>query len=105
MQAGLDGADRPAEPYGHRLEGQVRPLVEDHDNPFVGAQGGHRPAGLVAVEDRLEGIGLVGRARMAAIIGLGLDRNERDPGPAAQAIAADVDQDPVEPGLEAGGVA
>jgi hypothetical protein len=73
--------------------------VEDEDDSLVRVQVGHRPDDLVPIKDRPEWIPPI---RLGI---LRVDRDERDPTPAAEPVAADVHQDPIEPGLEPGWVA
>ena len=99
MEPRLDRALRPAGAVRHVRQRQVGEVVQHDDHPLVGIEERHRSHDLVPLQDAAERIGLGDR--------LG-DRVERDEAHAAattQAVAADVDQDAVEPGLEAVGVA
>lgn len=99
MEARLDGPDRPADPFGHTFQGQIGPVVEHDRDPLVVVEGCHRPEDLVAIEDRPERI--ANDARCCGVV----DLHEPDLAATAEAIAADVDKNPVEPRLEAGRVA
>jgi hypothetical protein len=54
MEARLHGADRPTETVADRVEGEIRPEAEDHDDPLVGRQPAESREQRVAVEERLE---------------------------------------------------
>lgn len=99
MQPRLDGPDRPADALSDGVQSEIGPVVEDDDLPVVLVERGHRPEDLIAVEERPEWIPT--RAAGFAIV----ERDQPNLASAAKAIAADVDEDPVEPGLEPGRIA
>lgn len=94
MEPGLDGAHRPAEAIRGRLEREVRPEMQDHDDPLLGRQVRQGAYGLVLVVHKPKD---VRRDRT----GRALDRNEGHRPPPSQAVAAGIHQDAIEPGLEA----
>jgi hypothetical protein len=69
--------------------------VEDHDDPLVRLEKIQQPERLVPIENLAERIAGVGES-----VG-SIERDETDPTPAAESIAAEVDEDPVEPWTEA----
>ena len=72
--------------------------MEDDDDPLVRLEHVQQPEHLVSVEDRAE--------RITGVDELGgpIERDETDPAPPAESIAAEVDEDPVEPWTEAVGI-
>lgn len=98
METRLDGAERPADPLRDRSERQVRPVVQHHDSPLVIGQDGHRPDGLVAVEELAEGVS-------DAAWWNRVKRDEADAASPPEAVATDVDEDAIEPRLESGRIA
>jgi len=72
--------------------------VEDHDDPLVRLEQIQQPERLVPIEDLAERIAGVGES-----VGP-IERDETDPTPPAESIAAEVDEDPVEPWTEAVGI-
>ena len=99
MEPRFDRALGPASPLSHGGQRQVGEVMQHDDDPLVGIEERHRSHYLVTLQDTAKRIGLRDGLR---------DRVERDEAHAAataQAVAADVDQDPIEPGLEAIGIA
>jgi len=82
------------ESVGDVIDRQVRPETKDDGDAQVDIQSVDGCQEVALTDEPVVGIGrrLVGR--------LGVDRNEPDDPAASQAIATDVDEDPVEPRLE-----
>src|SRR6266498_2762919 len=93
MQARLDCAWSHAEAFRHGRERQVGPEMEDDDLALARRELAQEMERLIAVEQVAEWV----RDPQA---GIGFEFDELDPSAAAEAIAAGVDEDPVEPGLE-----
>lgn len=99
MEARLNGPDRPAEPLGDRSESQVRPVMEHDDGPLVRIKGREPAQGFIPFQhrpERVTGLDEPGRP---------VERDEADPATTPEAVAADVDEDPIEPRPEPGWVA
>src|SRR5712691_11469305 len=73
-------------------------MENDHDLQ-VGIEGSHRSNGLVSVKKTLEWV--VSRAHGRGVV----ERDLANLAATPELIAADIDEDPIEPGLETGGVA
>ena len=99
MKPRLDGADRPPNAFGYVLKGQIGPVVEDEDKAMIVVQRRHRTEDLIPLDKISERI--PDRRERAGIV----HGDEPNQSATAQPITADVDEDPIEPGLEAGGVA
>jgi len=83
----------------HSGQRQVGEVVQHDDYPLVRIKERHRPNRLVPLQDAPEWIGLRDR------LGDRVEWDEAHSAAAAEAVATDVDQDPIEPGLEAIGIA
>lgn len=98
MEARLDGADRAVEASANRLEGQVGPEVQDQHDALVVAERPDRTKQLIVSVDPAEWVIDDDGP------GDGIKGQEADLAAAAEPISADVDEDPVEPGIEARGI-
>jgi hypothetical protein len=89
---------RDPESVGDVIHRQVRPETKDDGDAEVDVQSVDGRQEVAFADQSVVGIGcgLVG--------GLGVDRDEPDDPAASQAIATDVDQDPIEPRLEPSGI-
>src|SRR5450756_1779405 len=98
VEARLHGPQRDVQPFGNILQPQVLPEAQEHDDPVVGVE-------VVdgAVELRVGGAHI----HRVAPLRLALERDGPNPLalPHAEAIPTAVDEDAVEPGVEAGVVA
>src|SRR5471032_1890285 len=99
VKAGLHRAQGQAQARPDLVQGQVSPVVQDDDLAAFSAHPLHRAEDRVALDERPEWIAAGGLLRGS------LEVDEADPAAPAHPVATDVDQDPVEPGLEAGRVA
>jgi hypothetical protein len=97
VQARLDGAKRPAGPGGNLGQGQVGPEVEDDHDPLLVGELAQRAERIVTSDDVAE--------RVAPINGVVGENDEPDSSSAAEAISTEVDEDAIEPRLEAGRLA
>ena len=93
MEPGFHRAERPVEPLGDGVERQIGPEAKDDDDPLVGRQPREAGEQRVTLEEGLKGVA-------SGRVDTGVHRDEADDVPAAQPVAAAVDQDPVEPGSE-----
>jgi hypothetical protein len=93
MKPRFDSADWYLKAGGHSIEWQVGPIVEDDDQPFVEWQDRHVPQDVVASKDVREWIGLVGSESL-------VERQEPDHLSSPNPIAADIDEDAIQPGWE-----
>src|SRR5262245_44250137 len=99
VQARLDRAYGAIKPDSDRLQREVRPEMEDQDHPLVVTEGAQRAEQLVVGKHLREWVG--GGYR----VGGAVEGHQADLAATPQPIAADVDQDPVEPCVETGRVA
>jgi hypothetical protein len=99
METRLDRTDWPPDALCHPVQRQVCPVMQQDHDPNVVCQHRHRPDDLIAIEDPSERVaGAFGGCSV-------VHRDQPDPAPLPQAIATDVDEDAIEPCLEASGVA
>ena len=94
IEAGLHGPDWPGKTLRRGCEREIEPEVEGHDDALVGREATDGLRQRVPIGQLLEWI-----ARARSIV-VGSEGDESDSSPATEAIATDVDEDPVEPGLE-----
>src|SRR4029079_7034821 len=99
VKARFDRTHRAVKASADRLQREVCPEVKDQDHSLVVTERSQRAEQLIAGIDIAERV-VDDYGACRAVEG-----HEADLAPAPQPIAADVDQDPVEPGVEPGGIA
>ena len=98
MESRLDRSERPAQALSDVFQREVRPEAEDDHDSFVRRQRVESSEQRLTFDE--------GRERIATDwFGPAVDRDETDDVSPTKPVAAAVDEDPVEPGAEHGGLA